>query len=34
MDKHEAFGTAAKEFSEKAQKLSSVLEIDIVGSVA
>lgn len=34
MDKYEAFRTAAKEFAEKAQKLSSVLEIDIVGSVA
>lgn len=34
MNKNEKLRVAAEEFTEKAQKLSSVLEIDIVGSVA
>ena len=34
MNKNEDLRAAAKEFAEKAQKLSSTLEIDIVGSVA
>ena len=34
MDKNEDLRAAAKEFAKKAQKLSSTLEIDTVGSAA